>query len=42
MAWQSEMTTIVRHLINDTDISSPTFTNSRLETSIGTINEQRS
>jgi hypothetical protein len=34
MAWQSEMTTIVRHLINDTDISSPTFTNSRLETSI--------
>ena len=34
MAWQSEMTTIVRHLINDTDISDPTFTNSRLETSI--------
>jgi len=34
MAWQNEMTTIVRHLIDDTDESSPTFTNSRLETSI--------
>lgn len=34
MAWQSEMTTILRHLIDDTDISNPTFTDSRLETTI--------
>lgn len=34
MSWQSEITTIVRHLINDTDLDSPTYSNSRIETSI--------
>lgn len=34
MSWQSELTTIVRHLIDDTDISNPSFTDSRIETAI--------
>jgi hypothetical protein len=34
MSWQSELTTIVRHLIDDTDISNPTYTDCRLETAI--------
>ena len=34
MAWQNEMTLIVRHLVNDLDSSDYTFTDSRLEESI--------
>ena len=34
MAWQNEMSIIVRHLINDLDSSSYTFTDSRVEESI--------
>ena len=34
MSWQNEMTIIVRHLINDLDSSSYTFTDSRIEESI--------
>lgn len=34
MSWRGEMVTIVRHLINDLDPSSYTYTDSRLETTI--------
>ena len=34
MAWQNEMSIIVRHLINDLDSSNYTFTDSRIEESI--------
>ena len=34
MSWQGEMGTIVRHLINDVDSSSYSFSTSRIETSI--------
>lgn len=34
MAWQNEMTLIVRHLVNDLDSSEYTFTDSRLEESV--------
>ena len=34
MAWQNEMTIIVRHLVNDLDSSSYTFTNDRIEETI--------
>ena len=34
MAWQDEMSTIVRYLVNDTDTSNPTFSDERIETSI--------
>ena len=34
MAWQDEMSTIVRYLVNDTDTTSPTFSDERIETSI--------
>jgi len=34
MSWQGQMTTIVRHLINDTNPASYTFTDARLETTV--------
>jgi hypothetical protein len=34
MSWQTEMTTIVRHIIGDLDSSNYTFSNSRIEESI--------
>jgi hypothetical protein len=34
MAWQDEMTTMVRYIINDTDTDSPTYSDSRIQTSI--------
>jgi hypothetical protein len=34
MSWQGQMTTIVRHLVNDVDSSSYTFSTDRLETTI--------
>lgn len=34
MAWQDEMSTMVRYIVNDTDTSSPTFSDERIETSI--------
>ena len=34
MAWQNEMALIVRHLVNDLDSSSYTFTDSRIEESV--------
>ena len=34
MAWQNEMTLIVRHLINDLDSSDYTFVDSRLEEAV--------
>ena len=34
MSWQGEMTTIVRHLTNDVDPSSYTFSDDRIETTI--------
>lgn len=34
MSWQGQMSTIVRHLVNDTDPSSYKFTDNRIETSI--------
>lgn len=34
MAWQGEMTTIVRHLVNDVDPTNYTYSDSRLETAI--------
>jgi hypothetical protein len=34
MSWQGQMTTIVRHLINDTDSTNYSFTDHRLETTI--------
>ena len=34
MAWQNEMSIIVRHLVNDLDSSSYTFTNDRVEETI--------
>jgi hypothetical protein len=34
MAWQDEMSTIVRYLVNDTDTTDPTFSDERIETSI--------
>jgi len=34
MSWQGQMTTIVRHLVNDTDPSNYSFTTDRLETTI--------
>jgi hypothetical protein len=34
MSWQGQMTTVVRHLINDTDSTNYKFTDNRLETSI--------
>jgi len=34
MSWQGQMTTVVRHLINDVDPSAYKFTDNRLETSI--------
>jgi len=34
MAWQDEMSTIVRYISNDTDTSNPTFSDERIETSI--------
>lgn len=34
MSWQGEMTTIVRHLVNDLESDNYTYTDSRLETAI--------
>jgi|TARA_B100001939_G_C16787448_1_gene549795 hypothetical protein len=34
MSWQGQMTTVVRHLVNDTDSASYKFSDDRLETSI--------
>lgn len=34
MSWQGEMTTIVRHLINDIDSSNYTYSDDRIETTI--------
>lgn len=34
MSWQGEMSTIVRHLINDVDSTNYTYTDQRIETSI--------
>ena len=34
MSWQGSMTTIVRHLINDIDSTSYTFSTDRVETTI--------
>ena len=34
MSWQGQMTTVVRHLVNDTDSTNYKFTDNRLETSI--------
>lgn len=34
MAWQDEMSTIVRYIVNDVDTASPTFSDERVETSI--------
>lgn len=34
MSWQGEMTTIVRHLVNDVDPAKYTYSDQRLETSI--------
>jgi hypothetical protein len=34
MSWQGEMSTIVRHLINDLDSTNYTYTDQRIETSI--------
>ena len=34
MPWQNEMTIIVRHLVNDLDSTSYTFTDSRLEEAV--------
>lgn len=34
MSWQGEMTTMVRHLVNDVDSTNYTYTDERLETSI--------
>lgn len=34
MSWQNEMTVIVRHLVNDLDSTSYTFTDDRLEESV--------
>ena len=40
MAWQNEMTIIVRHLVNDLDSSSYTFTNDSIEEIIELIDEE--
>lgn len=34
MSWQGQMTTIIRHLVNDTDEENYTFTDKRIETTI--------
>ena len=34
MSWQTEIGTIVRHLVDDTDFSSPTYPDNRIETTI--------
>jgi len=34
MSWQGQMSTVVRHLVNDVDSSAYTFTPSRIETTI--------
>ena len=34
MSWQGQMTTVVRHLVNDTDSTKYKFSDDRLETSI--------
>lgn len=34
MSWQGELTTMVRHLINDTDEDNYTYSDSRLETTV--------
>lgn len=34
MSWQGQMTTVVRHLVNDVDASSYTFSTDRVETTI--------
>ena len=34
MSWQGQMTTVVRHLVNDIDASSYTFSTDRVETTI--------
>ena len=34
MSWQGQMSTVVRHLINDVDASSYTFTPQRIETTL--------
>ena len=34
MSWQGQMTTVVRHLVNDVDASSYTFATDRVETTI--------
>ena len=34
MAWKTEITTLVRNLIGDTDLDNPTYTNERLNEAI--------
>lgn len=34
MSWQTQIGTIVRHLINDVDIDNPTYSDERIETSV--------
>ena len=34
MSWQGQMSTVVRHLINDVDASNYTFTPQRIETTV--------